>query len=290
MMLMMAAIAMLQVPLARAAGGDGGNNGPGNGGHDVALEFTSKAYNAIESLKTASDLINANELKNVKEAIQDAKVYAVEKKLCPENIPVCTFDESLVAKNHPEQMIIFINIKKWKNISAIIKTRIAIHEYLGIIGIEKSKYQLSALVTYTATKGKGLGIKADKIIDSELADTVLVDWPYISTGDYSINFAVKNDLVNGSIEACQGTRRINGTNLQEVADFICSGLGYGGALTEEKNHSKFQDYSSSNSGVTIKNGKIVYVNIKVEYEVTRGPTSICITQPYMVLTSLQCWK
>lgn len=131
----------------------------GNGGNEIAMNFTERAYEAIKQIKAQQSLLFQSNfafdkinMEQLMKAVEVVDVFAVDYKLCAnENDKNCPDEEGFVAKNYPLMSEIHIDVDKWLKLSNEEKTLVALHEYLGILGVEESNYHVSSDLLATST-------------------------------------------------------------------------------------------------------------------------------------------
>lgn len=115
-----------------------GATGSGNGGDPVAMNFVDMAKYAIgcgllESLPSReADILNRS--------FYSIRVFSVPFNLCVDDTADCDFETSFTAKNFPDRNLILVNAVKWNLISTEQRMTIALHEVLGLLGLEKGTY------------------------------------------------------------------------------------------------------------------------------------------------------
>jgi hypothetical protein len=69
----------------------------------------------------------------------------------------CSFETSFAAKNYPDRKLILVNAYRWNMMKDDERKTLAVHEFLGVIGVEEGTYDFSAdsqlkeVITGTAT-------------------------------------------------------------------------------------------------------------------------------------------
>lgn len=113
-------------------------NEKGNGGDSYAIDFMECATIAVKILKkSSSDLVDPHRLA---EAIDQVTVESTEEALILDGA-------RKDAINYPLQKRIIINRSAWSSLpTKLDKIQLALHEYLGILGIDDSVYQVSRRV------------------------------------------------------------------------------------------------------------------------------------------------
>lgn len=138
-------LAFVAAPLVAHAQASGKE---GNGGHPVALEFVQRALAVVQLIEEESDLLPADFARipptELREALSSAVVEVVNDNCVPQLLP----DGSCrAAINYPARKLIRVSAPAWAGTSGDLQSALAFHEYLGLIGIEKSVYYISAQLT-----------------------------------------------------------------------------------------------------------------------------------------------
>ena len=126
----------------------------GNGGEAIALEFTKVALEGADyihlqkkRLFNPDSILAEVNLSQLLETIAKTRVFAVERKLCSRDSDTeCPQEAGFVAKNYPRGHEIHVNLKRWEQLSSTDKVRTALHEYFGIMGLERGNYRYSSRV------------------------------------------------------------------------------------------------------------------------------------------------
>lgn len=108
----------------------------GNGGNEVGIEFLNSALTAIQIY--GNFLAEHNETKKVDllNLLKTADVLSVQHPLYVEKDGIT---QESTAVNFPKQNKILVNENRWKAISSeVIREALALHELLGLVGIEKT--------------------------------------------------------------------------------------------------------------------------------------------------------
>jgi len=119
----------------------------GGGGSDVGLDFKSAIDEAVQDLQRFFPSIYQDLLKQgLTKKIDNALLIVVDEAL---NVVVQELVQNSVAFFIPELQIILINGEKWKRLASLpnknLKKSTALHEILGLLGIEKTgKYPISS--------------------------------------------------------------------------------------------------------------------------------------------------
>jgi hypothetical protein len=131
----------------------------GNGGQRVTAEFGDAAAEALQILRInfrnpglCDDAPNRRQFRPIcslnqdqlEQTIAKTKLLAVPelRYMDPNTGQVITY----IAQNFPSQALIKISIKQWDSMSCEIdRIQIALHEYLGIMGLETDSYPISGL-------------------------------------------------------------------------------------------------------------------------------------------------
>ena len=74
----------------------------------------------------------------------DIRVISVPFNLCPDDHSSCSFSSSFTAKNFPALKLIIVNAFKWNTVDQGTRMSIAIHEVLGLAGVETGTYGYSS--------------------------------------------------------------------------------------------------------------------------------------------------
>lgn len=129
-------------------------NERGNGGNDVALQFAQTLTRTFPTIArqiySSQGQINGfgnDDLERLKNIAKQVRIKAVNYKLCEnDNDQKCPSEDGFVAKNYPKKMLIVVNSDKWRLLDPKQKSRIALHEYLGIMGLERGTYGISSQI------------------------------------------------------------------------------------------------------------------------------------------------
>lgn len=81
----------------------------------------------------------------------DVRVMSVPFNLCPDSNSGCSFASSFTAKNFPQLKLIVVNAFKWNTIKQGPRMSVAIHEILGLAGLETGTYGYSSEATFVQT-------------------------------------------------------------------------------------------------------------------------------------------
>ncbi len=119
----------------------------GNGGHDVALEFSLLGDAIHQHLKSLpSDIIfSSQQMEGFHHSLKNTKIFIQQEPLCYSNKP-CQFENSLVAKNYPSLGKIEINELRWLKLNYWKKIALVTHEHLGIMGMESNTYHYTSAI------------------------------------------------------------------------------------------------------------------------------------------------
>jgi hypothetical protein len=133
----------------------------GNGGDEISQEFVLIGYELVESLQR--DPIAGIHAEKLFQAVQNTKVISTSQKLILRG-------QEVSAINDPSALPprITINQQAWQemNESSHKKVFLAFHEYLGILGIDDSNYQISSLLDRAKVCDRHPAIRTD--IEEEL--------------------------------------------------------------------------------------------------------------------------
>lgn len=125
-------------PFASMAGGGGMDS---SGGDGFALEFVQIAHELLTQL--SSDTTSSSQkvnLEQLSKAIETTRVESVDENLILDGV-------LKDAINSPSQKLITINRKSWEAMqNPRSKVALVLHEYLGIMGTDDTKYQLSSII------------------------------------------------------------------------------------------------------------------------------------------------
>lgn len=139
----------------------------GNGGDEEALSFASISEEIISQIEAQKALIYSNnkdfesfDLETFIEATKLTKIYFVDYKLCSKVGDYrCPKEKGFVAKNYPSILEIHVNQGRWEKLNNLERLNIVFHEYLGIIGVEKGRYNLSSSLITSASED----IKSERV-------------------------------------------------------------------------------------------------------------------------------
>lgn len=136
-------------------------SGPG-GGHHVGAEFTRIAREILVIMKNAPERFTNIRVSSFEKAINDTEVYVVTE--FPEDIPyeALNFPDATPPK-------IVIDLSKWAKIkleenSVLNKQHVVLHEYDGILKVERNNYAQSSLV-FSAKSLNSLFLQANNLKD-----------------------------------------------------------------------------------------------------------------------------
>lgn len=131
-------------------------SGAGNGGDELRAEFSAAANDGLAAvLKIKPDALTQAEQAAVRGSFASTKVYGVNFKLCvDDNDARCPSEEGFIAKNYPEQNIILVNTLKWGAANLLVRRSNALHEHLGIIGVERGNSAISSLLMKVQDKSQ----------------------------------------------------------------------------------------------------------------------------------------
>lgn len=123
----------------------------GNGGGQIGLDFTQAAFRAIAALVKDRDQLPDDlkqiDIKLLNESVKNTRLEILQKFDRQVDLASgATIIPTETALNFPEQGLIKISEEKWDALAERPKFQIAIalHEYLGIVGLERNLYYLSA--------------------------------------------------------------------------------------------------------------------------------------------------
>ncbi|MBK9294827.1 MAG: hypothetical protein IPM57_10375 [Oligoflexia bacterium] len=141
-----------------------GNDGPG-AGDMYAYEFTWLAKSVAKHLTTKdfSDAKIETTPKELLETISQTRVYSKEK------VYIDSFEVD--AANYSKSKKIELNRQRWRNSNIYQRSKLAIHEFLGILSLEWNHYDLS----------HPLSKKIEQALDRAIASGE-VDLPHIHYG------------------------------------------------------------------------------------------------------------
>jgi hypothetical protein len=92
------------------------------------------------------------------------QVQDVDQRLCTNEIQNCSEEDSVTAINQPSVRKIIIHRSKWKNLDPVAKIRLALHETLGISGLETNDYHISSFFApLIYTEGFQVDFLADQL-------------------------------------------------------------------------------------------------------------------------------
>lgn len=146
----------------------------GNGGDGVALRFTMAGQKAIQAvLEDPNDYPELAKV-NLKKTLDQAKILITDQ---PLTVRANGVNQSSVAINHPNQDLILINREAWNRQSPQVQQGLALHEILGLLGIESTgRYA----VTQRFLMQEGLS-----------CDQSLCAGPPVPAGEFTFDGAVK---------------------------------------------------------------------------------------------------
>lgn len=171
----------------------------GHGGDARAAEFVAIAQDVLANIKKSP--LNGIDPALLSEAIKNTKVRTTEDIL----LDVATGKE-VDAINHPQKTPpeIVLNKAAWDGLKdGFKKRRLALHEYLNIIGAEDSRYQLSSLIDRTGlcSKAPALTAALKRAFGGAACDAISSDdQKWLS----SIEFLEEDNLKELRIEDFQG--------------------------------------------------------------------------------------
>ncbi len=139
----------------------------GNGGDEEALSFARISEEIISQIESQKSLVFTSnkdfenfDLDQFIEATRHTKIYFIDYKLCSKMGDYrCPKEKGFVAKNYPSILEIHVNQSRWEKLNNTERLNIVFHEYLGILGIEKGRYNLSSSLVTNANED----IKASKV-------------------------------------------------------------------------------------------------------------------------------
>jgi hypothetical protein len=151
-----------------AADASQGNEG-GHGGDPFAAEFVSKAY-SIYARVSQSDILTTDQLKKFEDALKSTRIELIDK---PINDPEGGAVTSIVIDDplHTGQKCIQINKQSLISIFGSDKVdtnRYIFHEYLRVIGVEDSRYQISTKLDQLAALPDFKTIYIDQVLNGNL--------------------------------------------------------------------------------------------------------------------------
>jgi hypothetical protein len=110
----------------------------GNGGDTAAIEFIEIANQIADILE--NDPAAPVEIRRFRQAIASTEVRSTYRRLVLNN-------EFKDAINYPDIKLIIFNRRSWDLHSDFLwRARLVMHEYLGIMGLEDTRYELSSLL------------------------------------------------------------------------------------------------------------------------------------------------
>lgn len=136
-----------------------GGDESGHGGDSYAAEFTSVAREAVRKLRPVNESdLSPLDLETLEMVIKETEVYSEEH--------LFLNGQEVDAINYPHKHLIRINRTRWKALrnegTRIGRYNLALHEYLGILGIDDSQYQVShRLIAYIKPEPPTSGTNAD---------------------------------------------------------------------------------------------------------------------------------
>ena len=140
-LLLVVAVVALVEPLAHAKTS---GRETGNGGNDVALEFSELTLEAIQEVESDQELINILKGVHLKKVLKGAVVLMVEDSL---TVKKGDITQEVTAINYSSPDTILINEARWKHMrNKISKKTLGLHEVLGLAGLESTgDYRISAV-------------------------------------------------------------------------------------------------------------------------------------------------
>lgn len=127
----------------------------GNGGDVYALEFVEYAGFIHRHIEHKS-MRNLNPAQFIK-AVDETKVESTDAKLLLNNIPKD-------AINYPSARRIIFNRIRWSSMSEAERATLVFHEYLGIMGIDDSRYQISKSLLEDFRQDRLEIVKSEEVI------------------------------------------------------------------------------------------------------------------------------
>ena len=129
-------------------------NGPGNAGSQFAATFSEMAATGLDSLEATgvAKVFSGAQITLLRELIATARVEITLKRICFEgdDEKSCSPQNSLIAKNFKDKNLIKVSAAKFLNLATTqAKVMAALHEYMGLAGIENygTPYSSQALLT-----------------------------------------------------------------------------------------------------------------------------------------------
>ena len=118
-----------------------GGNSVGNGGDAMAAEFVQTARTALHylDLKTSSQANLSFIIQSLARGLNETQVNS--------NDQLFLRGDEVDAINFPELKKIVLSRKRWETYrekGLSVRSRLALHEYLGVIGLNDSHYQISS--------------------------------------------------------------------------------------------------------------------------------------------------
>lgn len=116
-----------------------------NGGDAVAQDFTTRGFQAIAALRARQPLPVTIPLDRLEAAVRTTRVISKETVTLPD-ANGRTVERDAINQASPAQ--ITVNRRRWlaPTLTAVAKTKLALHEYLGVIGVERNTYEVSSVL------------------------------------------------------------------------------------------------------------------------------------------------
>ena len=117
----------------------------GNGGDSIALKFTTFGRDVLEEVRSYSESFQEVNIESFENAIEKTDIITTDEKLFVGDI-------EKDAINYPEQKMIKINRTRWSQAESNHRKALVFHEYLGIMKVDDSKYQVSGRLLKEASE------------------------------------------------------------------------------------------------------------------------------------------
>lgn len=127
----------------------------GNGGDEVSQAFVDAGYELVESLM--KDPVAGVDTQALLRAVEATKVHSEEK------LVLRGMEVDAINYPHPEAPRILVSRSGWARMENVSHRRmfLAFHEYLGIMGLDDSRYQISARLDRAGVCGRTPEVRID---------------------------------------------------------------------------------------------------------------------------------
>ena len=116
---------------------------------DMSQNFETEAFNAFTACGIDKKLKNLSSRTwdKLNKNYYSVTIITVPFNLCQDaNSSDCSFESSFAAKNFPALKLILVNAAKWNIMNENQRMSLAVHEFLGVFGVEESTYGLSSTI------------------------------------------------------------------------------------------------------------------------------------------------